>query len=979
MTYDELEALILDTKDSEALARALAPLDEKARAKLSAPAQKLYRQLHTSKAAEGASGPLKAALATRKGNSWSYWNAIENRHAMLALFALCPVSVVKKRDIHVWQDQAPAFDKIIRERRPEWLNDWIAHELESDFTHLSFALLRGWIRDGVCAKPEVDGYYRMFAGYLMRTGLRHKGEIVPPITAQLLADPQLLVDVEGLFRVESIAFNTNAWLQKGAGPDHETWTEALLKLSANGHLDRAELLQSALDGLKLDLKQNQLSGFHGFYKRMAPSESELFRHQPGYIDLLCHPVGHVVKFAIEMLGEIEKKGAIDVEPVLRELPVVFLSDGKGNALAALKLLKRIIARQDQEPTKALAVASEALRHASAEVQSLALDILNANIARLAEVDIDALRDMEPFVAASNRARFAQLLAAANRETDGETRKQSSARAAPAEAAAAPDYNPIPSDRIEAPILRSEDAIQPIDTVETLVEVVLHAIETVDSPDEVERIIDAISRLAGSRPTDFDARVAPLLHRLKTVRGMNSIVLGTVGVGGALLDLLYTWLTGRLYQTPSAVPNYYTLEDGFVPVRAHLRAITERVHRGEPQSLLSAPTHKGGWIDPLIWVQRLMQSGDSGTADSMDFRLSMLRLAPDHRADALERAVSLPAPWREIVNFALGGEARPTRADRPRHAAWITAARCREPHKDWSAELAPLDPDDQLPDGVRPARYVWRSSHKTHQYDRTRWKTPELKISVTCAGQDATGTPAKPGGILGRISQVFGIRTTTDWSSLPTAALNRGMDTKRYWSGEMNSPWVAQWLSFVWPQNPAASCMRGVTRLMLRTDDNSSSWSPSQGYFQPLFQHGRPWGEPGHLLLCLGLVGKDADARGLAIDALIEGIDARLFDPELFASSIARLAEGEWIKFNRLGDALMPIVQISPLHAAIVSEALQRWLPKLDLRQKNTFRLLEVLVEAQALTNKPLREDTRNVLAATKAGGKAARIAKQLTQ
>jgi hypothetical protein len=139
-----------------------------------------------------------------------------------------------------------------------------------------------------------------------------------------------------------------------------------------------------------------------------------------------------------------------------------------------------------------------------------------------------------------------------------------------------------------------------------------------------------------------------------------------------------------------------------------------------------------------------------------------------------------------------------------------------------------------------------------------------------------------------------------------------------------------------------------------------------------------WREPGHLLLCLGLVGKDADARGLAIDALIEGIDARLFDPELFASTIARLAEGEWIKFNRLGDALMPVLQVSQLHAAIVSEAVQLWLPKLDLRLKNAFRLLEVLVEAQALTGIPLGQDARDALVIVKSGGKAGKIAKQLT-
>jgi hypothetical protein len=161
------------------------------------------------------------------------------------------------------------------------------------------------------------------------------------------------------------------------------------------------------------------------------------------------------------------------------------------------------------------------------------------------------------------------------------------------------------------------------------------------------------------------------------------------------------------------------------------------------------------------------------------------------------------------------------------------------------------------------------------------------------------------------------------------------------------------------------------------DENSSSWSPSSGFFQALFQRGRPWGETGHLLLCIGLIGKDADARGLSVDALIEGIDARLFDPALFAATMVQLAQGEWVKFNRLGEALMLVVPVSPLHAAVVSDALQQCLPRLDLRQRNIFHLLEVMVEAQALTGQKLTSDARAALETFDGSGKAAKIAKHL--
>jgi hypothetical protein len=63
----------------------------------------------------------------------------------------------------------------------------------------------------------------------------------------------------------------------------------------------------------------------------------------------------------------------------------------------------------------------------------------------------------------------------------------------------------------------------------------------------------------------------------------------------------------------------------------------------------------------------------------------------------------------------------------------------------------------------------------------------------------------------------------------------------------------------------------------------------------------------------------------------------------------------------------------------VSETLQQTVTKIDLQRKNAFRLLEVLVEAQAMTGKPLPFATRQILAGMKGSGKATKVAKQLAR
>jgi hypothetical protein len=971
MTPEDLEVLVLETGDAWALPRALAPLNEKDRAKLSTAAQTLAKQLHRNQAADSASPRLKKYMKHRGGQDvWRHWNSEANQLASVAQFGLCQVSVLKKQNMLLSDLGQRLLDRIIRDRRPAWIDEWIASEFSNQMQRFDFGILRGWIRDGVCAKPSVDGYYQMFASHLMRTGFFHRGEKAPPITIQLAQDPALLEDIEGLFRVEHIGFNTNEWLTRGATEDHETWTVALMKLSAEGLLDRQMLLDLALAGLTRDLKQNQLSGFHGFFRQMEPTAEELAHRQAEFIGLLCHRVGHVAKFAIDVLAEIEKSGSLDAVPVMRELHGAIASQGKGNALAALKLATRILKTNGAVGADALAMVCEALRNESADVQAKALDLLEANAANLGDRECGALERLASFVAATNRVRLAALVGSAASPA-GSSR---AVEALPARLGRAA-YEPISEDITAHQILFDEDALTPITSVDDLIQSVFHAVEIVDSPDEVERIIDGISRLAAEIPDDFQERVAPLLHRLRNgVPGGRGIAAAN-GVGEAVQDLLLSWLKGKVHRALLRVGGHD--EPGFHPVVRHLHRIAERVARRQACPLLSAPTHRGGWIDPLVWIERVReQAHDDKLAQSIDFQLSLLRLAPDNRAAALGRVAGLPAPMRRIVEFALGGGQNPRAADGRLFAAWVTAARCRSPQRDWSAEFAPLALNDHLPGGVRPAQFLWWTSHKPGQHEKTRWKTPKFRLDIDLA---PPATPVSAQGFLTRVTRSVTPRKSIAWSDLPTAALNRQNQRKNLWYywGELNTAWVAEWLVHIWPQDPSAAYMKAATRLIGPIDENSSGWTPSHSAFQGLFQRNRPWLEPGHLVVCLGLVSKGADARGLAIDAVIEGIEGRLFDPALFAATMARLCEGEWVKFNRLGEALQQVVRVSELHAAAVDQALQALIPHVKFGQTNAFSLLQVLAETQAMANRPIEAEARRTLEAISGGGKAAKLASQL--
>jgi len=330
----------------------------------------------------------------------------------------------------------------------------------------------------------------------------------------------------------------------------------------------------------------------------------------------------------------------------------------------------------------------------------------------------------------------------------------------------------------------------------------------------------------------------------------------------------------------------------------------------------------------------------------------------------------------VARFALGGDDRPSKGDAPNYPAWLCAARSCDPARDWSDDFAEMRVHDTHPGGVKPARYSWATSHTKHSHDDMHWKMPEFDFSVSVEGRSGGAKPAKK-SLLSRGLEKLKAKVLPDWKTIPTIAANCHTEPSQFGWSELSSVWISQWLPYVWPQNPTGAYFRSARELVRRIDDDASSWSPSHGLFDALFVKGRPWGESGHLVLCLGLISKDADAKGLAIDALIEGIDSRAFHPERFGEIMQKLSAGEWIKLNRIGASLTQVALASPLHAAMISEATQLWLQRFDLSQRNAFYALESLSHAQASSGAPLNSAMRANLETLSGKSKAAKLAKDL--
>jgi hypothetical protein len=80
------------------------------------------------------------------------------------------------------------------------------------------------------------------------------------------------------------------------------------------------------------------------------------------------------------------------------------------------------------------------------------------------------------------------------------------------------------------------------------------------------------------------------------------------------------------------------------------AAEQQIARGVTGRYLPLRTHAGGWIDPRALVERLREP-----ASAEELATALLRLAPDHRDEALEAARDVPGRPGELLRCALGGE------------------------------------------------------------------------------------------------------------------------------------------------------------------------------------------------------------------------------------------------------------------------------------------------------------------------------------
>ncbi len=531
-------------------------------------------------------------------------------------------------------------------------------------------------------------------------------------------------------------------------------------------------------------------------------------------------------------------------------------------------------------------------------------------------------------------------------------------------------------------LLPEHELTPIGSLDELIEELSSAIERPCDADQFERLLDGLSRLCDQRPPDFASRTAPLRSRATKLFGeFHPALQYDKGLRGLSFFLPEAWC-----QSVSNI-RIETLKaqhrTGFEFLVDRVRELFRRIAAGVAAPLLAAPTHRGGWLSAVEFVNRMLEWQKRGLEPAtLDLIQALLRLAPDDRKGASVAARKLKSPVGDVVRFALGGHLNESAVLAAAHPElWIAAQRGRDPSR--------TIPNDKLDcDGPDICTLVSREWHAVRRPESLPVKSDwPLKIKVT----------VKPGFVaksfrteLPTLKLNYEPRQDEGWvagemkrlrQQFPGASLE-GIESQLHWSDMVWGPGSAAAVLHVWPINPDPTFVTGTVSILCALDAPASTLRRTTEFLQPLFAPQTRFSEMAQLLVAVSLLAKDTGLKGYAVDSLITLIDdGRCVGDEL-GIIFRRLVISDAVKCNRLSEQLGEVVRVSPLHKHVCSRIVQTIFSEASalpngLLPNDAHHLLAPLLEWLVELNEPLHVATCGVLATVTGSSKTAKLAKSL--
>ena len=489
--------------------------------------------------------------------------------------------------------------------------------------------------------------------------------------------------------------------------------------------------------------------------------------------------------------------------------------------------------------------------------------------------------------------------------------------------------PLIFDSSKFPSLTKHIAVKPISDLDNLIYTLLKVASGTSAPMELETALDGISRMCVF-PSDSKDKAQALWEKAKST--LSTLLFLPTNCESALYhdrESFHRLMAAWIHRVDVDIKKYGYESCSFFSHRCH--AVQRRVIAKQPAGLLALPTHSGGWIDPEILVERIMESSQMELIpDEVDVIQALLRIATEGRSSALRAASALKGEVGAAVRYALGGE----REEIITPAYWVAAFRAREP---WgtSEELKKILPNCG-PDGATSPKYKFDSNEiayfKSDRYSSLNLDLPDF-LPVT------TDDPSFPDyerhEIIGSNSREH--RTARQekrkkYFLFPTVLLHDSVRSC-----------FSQSEAYIWVHNRESLLALYAKRLL---GSNKSTTNYFQANLELLFDPNVSLNGNGRYGLCFAMSSGSDDLRLFAVDALIAAVRECRIDATTFGEAITQLLPTKVLTPRRLVRALREVARVSSLHVHFVWQTISFVLNHPDTISLQHLLFLELLVELQ---------------------------------
>lgn len=634
----------------------------------------------------------KTNLGPAEDTSWieDALKPLKQCRARLAAAWHCCASFsdLKKSSLLYDLHQKTTFE-IFHQRRPPWLQEWVDWVVHID--SYPWDTVRALALSGICRDPDHPPYQLQTVLLAGLPEWQSKGWNETLLTSSqrrawgaAIEDFRKNWAVIGprfwkVFEIEGTVELSAEWLGSGE-------FNLVPALCGDGLLDRQRLLGACLQPLEREFAQARGRWFAELHEMLKPTPDERALLLDRYLPLLESTTPATVTFALNAISALHAVRPIPGQRLLPFLRPVMLAKAKATVKAGVKLVHGIVGREPDQLPAAAELMAQGFLHPSQEMQEAAVAWLEKHQAELGAALPGLLEEYVASVAVSLRQRVAALMGHAR------------SKAMKAEDSVG---SVAPSLHLPAAHLAPSRVIPPISDLEELISLASSAIENLYKLKDPELVVSGIAHWHTQRPDDFETRTSPLRKRLTQVRKHLSMF------NLFFVDLIACWLTrsDTLFRSSKRVMEHLDDNKGASAVSLwcrHTAHVCELIVQGSPLPLLAAPTHFGGWIDPVVLAQRLNAWQQAGETPP-DFELcwALLRLAPENRPEALCLAGHLAGEQGQAVRFALGSDREKIGTNA---GLWIAACRSRDPDGTFP-ELEAMHPG-MGGDTAHPCRFAW---------------------------------------------------------------------------------------------------------------------------------------------------------------------------------------------------------------------------------------------------------------------------------